>query len=152
MKKLLLIGVPVVSIMGTLFHFLYDYIPVFIFPQNESIFEHLKLIFYPFWIYFLITFIFYKDDKRELFKSFFLATLISMGFIVVAYYTYSGIIGKSVDFVNIIIYYLAVILGFYFIYKKKILLDYHNSIIFFVIINILFVVLTFYPLSIAFFL
>ncbi|MDE6660891.1 MAG: hypothetical protein K2J93_03580, partial [Anaeroplasmataceae bacterium] len=119
MKKLTIIGVLVVSILGTLFHFMYKWIPLFIFPMNESIFEHCKLILFPFIIYYLCCLFFYKEDKSRLFSSFVSAILVAIGIIITGYYTYSGILGFDVDAVNIILYYVAVIVGFVLIYKKK---------------------------------
>lgn len=151
MKKLCFIGVLIVSGLGTLFHFLYKYIPLFIFPINESIFEHVKLIIFPFFLYMLGAVIFYNGDRSELVASFFTAILAASFFIVSAYYTYSGFLGNNIDAVNIIIYYLGVILGFLIIYKKKTLFSFANSVIFMIILFILVGVLTYYPPNLAFF-
>lgn len=72
-------------------------------------------------------------------------------FIIIFYYTYSGVLGKNIDFINIVLYYLGVIFGFIIIYKKKTPLDFSNSIIFIIILIILTVTFTYYPLDIPFF-
>ena len=142
MKKLTIIGVLVVSALGTLFHFMYDWLPIIIFPQNESIFEHMKMV---------ISLPFYKGDSKELFASFFSAIIISMFFIITSFYTYSGFIGKSYDFINIILYYIAVGLGFILIYKKITLVQFSNSVIFAIILLALVILFSFYPPNLSFF-
>ena len=151
MKKLTIIGVLVVSLLGTLFHFMYEWIPLFIFPMNESIFEHCKLIIFPFLIFYLCCIPFYKEDKGELISYFVSAIFLSIAIIIVGYYTYSGIIGYDIDAVNIILYYISVLIGFILIYKKKTFVSFSNSVIFLLIMIILVTVFSFYPPSLSFF-
>lgn len=151
MKKFVIIGVLIVSGVGTLFHFLGDWIPIFLFPMNESIFEHLKLILFPFFLYFFCSLPFLKENRMEIFSSFVSAVVLSMGIIVLSYYTYSGILGWNIDAVNIILYYLAVLVGFIWIYKKKTLFSFSNSVIFLLILFVLVLAFSYYPPSISFF-
>lgn len=151
MKKLTIIGVLVVSALGTLFHFIYQWFPIFIFPSSESIFEHMKLIIFPFMLYLLGCLIFYKGDKENLFSSFVSAIFTSMLCVIILYYTYSGFIGKQIDVVNIIIYYVSIIVGFIWIYKKKTLISFSNSIIFLLLLFILIIVFSYYPPNLSFF-
>ena len=103
MKRLCIIGFIFVCLLGTLFHFMYDYVPIFIFPKNESIFEHTKLIVVPMLIYYFICFV-YKVDMVKLLSLFVRAILVVILFVVVSYYLYSGFLGFNIDVVNIIIY------------------------------------------------
>lgn len=151
MKKLSIIGVLVVFALGTLFHFLYKWAPLFIFPMNESIFEHCKLILFPFLIYMCCCLPFYKEDKDKLFSSFISAILISIIVVIMVYYTYSGILGYEIEAVNIGLYYIAVSIGFFCIYKKKTLISFSNSIVFLIILLILFILFSFYPPNLDFF-
>ncbi len=151
MKKYCIIGVLIVSVLGTLFHFGYTLLPIFIFPKNESIFEHTKLILFPFLLYLFASLPFYKENRETLFSNFVFAIICSIMFIIIFYYTYSGVLGKNIDFINIVLYYLGVIFGFIIIYKKKTPLDFSNSIIFIIILIILTVTFTYYPLDIPFF-
>ncbi len=151
MKKYCIIGVLIVSVLGTLFHFGYTLLPIFIFPKNESIFEHTKLILFPFLLYLFASLPFYKESRETLFSNFVFAIICSIMFIIIFYYTYSGVLGKNIDFINIVLYYLGVIFGFIIIYKKKTPLDFSNSIIFMIILIILTVTFTYYPLDIPFF-
>ncbi|MDE6655489.1 MAG: hypothetical protein K2J85_00690, partial [Anaeroplasmataceae bacterium] len=108
MKKLTIIGVLVTSVLGTLFHFMYEWVPLLIFPINESIFEHCKLIIFPYLIFYFCSIPFYNEDKTALFSSFVSAIFTSLAIMIILYYTYSGFLGFNVDAVNIIIYYIAV--------------------------------------------
>ncbi|MDE6584308.1 MAG: hypothetical protein K2K15_02800 [Anaeroplasmataceae bacterium] len=151
MKKLAIIGFLSVSALGTLFHFMYEWLPIFIFPSNESIFEHMKLVLFPFLLFIAAVLPFYKEDKGVLFSSCVTAIFISMAAIVISYYVYSGFLGFNVDAVNIILFYAGILAGFYFIYKKKTLISVSNSVIFLLIALILVVVFSFYPPDLGFF-
>lgn len=150
MKKISIIGFFVVSFMGVLFHFAYQYLPIIIFPKNESIFEHIKLVVIPMSIY-LVILLFISDNKIELFNSFITAILVEVLILVGGYYTYSGMIGENIDFVNIALFFIVVLSGFIIIYKKKTLFDLTNSVAVILIIYVLLVVFSLYPLDIPFF-
>ena len=77
-----------------------------------------------------------------------------MIFTVISYYTYSGVLGKNIDIVNIIIFILAVIIGQYVSYKKMKSKFYCNNLVAIIILVILylyFLVFTFYPPQIGLF-
>ncbi len=151
MKKLTIIGFFMVCGMGTLFHFLYSYVPLILFPRNESIFEHMKLVVFPFFLTFFMILPFYKEDGRALFSSFLTAILVSMSCIIIGYYTYSGFIGKNIDPINILLYYISIFIGFGFIYKKKTLISFSNSVIFSLILFIAILTFSFYVPNLSFF-
>ena len=70
--KLEIIGFIFVSIVGTLSHFLYDWLGKNVFagvfcPVNESPWEHLKLLFFPFAIYTVYMYIKLKNIKFNVF-------------------------------------------------------------------------------------
>lgn len=151
MKKICLIGFFIVGALGTLFHFCNEWIPLFIFPMNESIFEHVKLVVFPFLLYYVILLFFKISDKGALFTYFFTAILASALFMVAGYYTYSGVVGSDNSIANIVLFFLSVIVGFIVIYKKKTLFSFPNSVIALIILLILLVVFSYYPPDIAFF-
>ena len=111
-----IMGIIFVSVIGTLFHFIYEWsgynIILGLFtPVNESIWEHLKLLFFPvaafsFYEYFVLN----KPNCLIPARTF--SLFIGMFFIVSTYYTVSGIIGKNIDWLNITIFFVAVILVF----------------------------------------
>ena len=111
-----IIGIIFVSVLGTLAHFLYELssfstlVGLFT-PINESIWEHLKLLFFPVLLFSAIEY--FVRNKKECFVcSRTIALFIGMLFIVIAFYTISGVKGKAYDWVNIAIYYVSVLIVF----------------------------------------
>ena len=47
-----------------------------------------------------------------------LGIIVSMIFIVIFFYTYLGVVGKNIDFINIGSFFVAVILGQYISYRN----------------------------------
>lgn len=87
-------------------------------PNSESVWEHLKLIYWPFLITALILWFFIGHYTSNYVYAVGLAMLIACIFIVAVFYTYTGALGVENVVVDIIIFALAVILGvwlFYFI-------------------------------------
>lgn len=105
----------IIGILGTLGHFVYEWsgentIIGLIFPVNESIWEHLKLIFYPSLIFFLAEY-FITDKKPDNYIPASIMGIFSgMTSIIVLYYTISGVVGKNIDFINIVIFFTAIII------------------------------------------
>lgn len=103
-----LIGFAVTSLGGTLLHFLYEWLDeaVWIAPfsgVNESTWEHMKLLFWPMFIYAIVQSFFFRD--RENFWCIKLrGILLGLVLIPVIFYTYNGVIGKSPDWFNIAIF------------------------------------------------
>lgn len=105
-----------VGALGTLFHFAYeffgksDFAGLF-FPINESIWEHLKLLFFPVVLWWVIEW-FWGGREPRFFAARVWALSVAMGAIPVLYYTYSGIIGRRFSAVDIGIFFISV--GLYF--------------------------------------
>ena len=102
-------GFVFVGIAGTLLHFLFDWtgsswvIGLFS-AVNESVWEHMKLLFYP-WLLFSLW------ESRDCAAGFWQIKLsgILAGLILIPtlYYTYTGMLGVSADWFNIAIFFLA---------------------------------------------
>lgn len=106
-----LMGFAVTSLGGTILHFLYDWLgkAAWIAPfsgVNESTWEHMKLLFWPMFLYAIVQSFFFKEEKKywcvKLKGAFFGIILIP-----VLFYTYNGVIGKSPDWINIIIFFIS---------------------------------------------
>ncbi|MBO5716287.1 MAG: hypothetical protein J6S23_07860 [Clostridia bacterium] len=112
-------GFAVTSLGGTLLHFLYDwtYESLWIAPfsaVNESTWEHMKLLFFPAFIFAIVQSFFFRD--REDFWCIKLkGILLGLSLIPVIFYTYNGVIGKSPDWVNIAIFFISA--AFVYIYE-----------------------------------
>ena len=106
-----LMGFAVTSLFGTLLHFLYDWLgeAVWVAPfsgVNESTWEHMKLLFWPMFIYAVLQSLFFKDQE-----SFWCVKLkgilLGLSMIPILFYTYNGVIGKSPDWLNIAIFFIS---------------------------------------------
>lgn len=114
-----------VSVFGTLGHFFYEwshynyYVGLF-FPVNESTWEHMKLFFFPALIcYIVVCFVKRNNEPCIVYafpKTIFLGTFL----IPVFYYTYSGILGFNVTFIDIAIFFLSVLISFFYLYKTTV--------------------------------
>lgn len=74
--------IPATFLLASLFHFLYSWFPnVFfaaIFPVNESVFEHLKLIPISFFLWMLIGLFFVEKNDSYFYRRYAFSTLISV--------------------------------------------------------------------------
>ncbi len=115
------------AIAGTLLHFLFDWsgekIIIGVFSAvNESIFEHLKLLFWPFFATVLFGLFTSSENREELLFPSAAGVFIGLVFIVSSYYTYTAVIGKNIDWINILIFFLSVIVSYfsyYCLYKNR---------------------------------
>ena len=108
-----LIAFLVISILGTIGHFLYEWtgdnqIIGFFFPINESTWEHLKLLFFPTVFYSFVEYFTFKEKPKNYISAVIISVMYGMIAIIVLFYTQKGILGYSIDFINILIYYISV--------------------------------------------
>ena len=105
------IGFGVTAAGGTLLHFLYDWLgeSTLVAPFsgiNESTWEHMKLLFWPTFIFSIVQSFFFRD--RENFWCVKLrGTLLGLALIPIIFYTYNGVVGKSPDWLNISIFFIS---------------------------------------------
>ena len=111
-------GFALVTFGGTILHFLYDWTgeSSLISPfsgVNESTWEHMKLLFWPLFLFALVQRLFFEDQEN--YWSVKLAEiLLGLVLIPVLFYTYNGVFGKSPDWVNIAIFYITALVVFLF--------------------------------------
>jgi hypothetical protein len=106
-----LMGFASTALFGTLLHFLYEWLgkTVWIAPfsgVNESTWEHMKLLFWPMLI-FAITECVFASWQKGLPGIKLYGMLIGICLIPIIFYLYNGIIGKSPDWFNIAIFFIA---------------------------------------------
>lgn len=165
MKKSLLFWQPAgfvfTSVAGTLLHFVYDWSNKCILfapfsAINESVWEHMKLLFFPMLIFALAE----SHYIGRQYPSFWCAKLTGivsgLTLVPVLYYTYTGAFGVSADWFNIAIFFLAAAAAY--ILETRILkhvsrccLSTQMSLTLLSIIALSFVVFTFAPPSIPLF-
>lgn len=148
-----------IIILGVILHFTYEwsnnnYFVGTFSAVNESTWEHLKLVFFPMLITTIIGhFIFSKDFKNYLCAKT-QGILLAMSFIVIFFYTYTGIIGTNFAILDIGSFFVAVILGQFHAYKiieNGISSNNKISLIILIVLLLCFVMFTFYPPEIGVF-
>lgn len=116
-----LFGFAVTALCGTLLHFLFEWTNNAVWAApfsgvNESTWEHMKLLFWPMFIFAAVQrFFFAHYDNFWCVKL--RGMLIGLSSIPVIFYTYNGVIGKSPDWINITIFFIAAALVY--IYEAK---------------------------------
>ena len=110
------VGFAVTSLLGTVLHFLYDLLgkAVWIAPfsgVNESTWEHMKLLFWPMLIFTVIQSFFFRENKDFLCVKL-RGILLGLVLIPTIFYTYNGVIGKSPDWINIAIFFIAAAIAY----------------------------------------
>ena len=106
-----LFGFGVTALGGTLLHFLYDWLgkALWVAPfsgVNESTWEHMKLLFWPMFLYAIVQSFFFKD-RGDFWCVKLRGILIGLALIPVLFYTYNGAVGKSPDWINIAIFFVS---------------------------------------------
>lgn len=107
-----------VILLGSFNHFLYSWtgeapLAALFTPVNESPWEHLKLLFFPFLFVSVWTFYRHFRKSRSFFFCRFLGVLSGLLFTLAAFYTYTGIIGRHFLAADLLIFCLSVLLSFF---------------------------------------
>ena len=115
-------GFAVTSLMGTLLHFLYDWLgnSKWIAPfsgVNESTWEHMKLLFWPMFIFAVIQ-SFFLRSREEFWCIKLKGILLGLIVIPILFYTYTGVIGRSYDWINISIFFISAAAAFLYETRK----------------------------------
>jgi len=148
-----------VIVLGTLLHFTYkisgeNKIVALFSAINESTWEHLKLVFFPMFTSLIIGYFYFRKKISNFICSKTCGIIFAMGFIVVFFYTYSGIIGKNIAIIDILSFIVSIILGeflSYILIINKAKCNNKIAIIKLIIIAIAFVIFTFYTPEIGIF-
>ena len=104
-------GFAATSFLGTLLHFLYEWLgeASWIAPLsgvNESTWEHMKLLFWPMLLFAVAESLFFKE-REDFWCVKARGTLLGLLLSPVLFYTYNGVLGKSPDWINIAIFFLS---------------------------------------------
>ena len=102
---------------GILLHFVYGWsghspLAAWIAPVNESVWEHLKLLFYPLLFVSIAEYYLLDQPDTDYWNIKTYAILIGMAFITAGFYTYSGILGFTWIPADIGLFFAGVILAF----------------------------------------
>ncbi len=160
LKTYIISGVIFVSLLGTLLHFAYNFtgknaiVGLFV-ATNESTWEHMKLLFFPMYLYSL----FASKNLKKMYpcinSSLAFGTLLGTFLIPVLFYTYSGILGFNIPIIDISTFYISVIISFFAVYKTTISCSLNTYKVLFdillFIMAVLFIIFSVFPPDIALF-
>lgn len=122
LKRYTIIGIIFVLATGSISHFVYgwtgnNHIAGLFTPINESIWEHIKLLFFPMLVYSLI--MIFKFHR----KYSYITSALSFGIVVgsllipLLYYAYTSILGRNIFILDIGTFIVSVITAFWLSYK-----------------------------------
>lgn len=124
LKAQMLAGFVFTMASGCFLHFLFrltggNVIAAAFSPVNESPWEHLKIIYFPVLLFLMIQSIYLKHKRLSMpnliwYTS--LSALLAMTAVTVSYYTYSGILGKSMMWADISIFMAGTAAAYLFDY------------------------------------
>lgn len=122
LKHYTIIGIIFVIITGTLAHFLYDWtgnnpIVGLFTPINESVWEHMKLLFFPMLIYSLIMILKFHRKYSCITSALCFGILVGALLIPLFYYTYTFILNKNVFILDIGTFIASIVIAFWLSYK-----------------------------------
>lgn len=122
LKAFTLIGILFVLITGVLAHFLYDWtgknpIVGLFTPVNESVWEHMKLLFFPMLIYFLFVISPRSENRPCLASAFCLGILAGTFLIPLCYYLYTSLLKRDFFLLDIGIFIFSTLAAFWSSYR-----------------------------------
>lgn len=100
------------SAAGSLLHFLYEWTnqSILVAPfsaVNESTWEHMKLLFFPMFVFSLLENRFVSERYNNFRCAKLFGTAVGLFLIPVLYYTYTGALGVTADWFNIAIFFIS---------------------------------------------
>ena len=122
LKRLEIIGAIIVCILAPVFHFLFEwsgdntFVGIFA-AVNESVWEHTKIVYFPFLFYSIAEYFILRPDFRQFFSAKTLSMSLILLLMITFFYTYSGMFGTENLIVDIIFTFVLTILVFYLSYR-----------------------------------
>ena len=100
------------SVLGTFLHFLFELtggsvIAALFSAVNESIWEHMKLIYYPMVLFAVIEYRIWGREEPRFWCIKLAGIALGLALIPTVYYLYTGILGVSADWFNVTIFFIA---------------------------------------------
>lgn len=111
-----LVGVPAIFLGGSAFHFLYKYggkkpWMAVISPVNESIWEHLKIAFYPALVFSTLQALWLKSYSAQFLTAELLGIYVMFVFILVAEWIYPSILKRNILILDLLVFFVAIALS-----------------------------------------
>lgn len=116
-KKCHVLGIIFTIIFGFVLHFTYEffdynYLVGYFSSVNESIWEHLKLIFFPMLIWSIFEYIIYGKNMDNFVPAKVISIIFGMLMIMNIFYVYTGIAGTNYLWADILTFVISVILAY----------------------------------------
>ncbi|MFW9901398.1 MAG: DUF6512 family protein [Candidatus Thorarchaeota archaeon] len=156
------LGIVFIVVVGALFHFMFEILNYWIpiasfFPVNESVWEHLKLPYWPLIIFSLIEYNFIKEEAKNFILGKTISFIIAISTILIVFYSYTAILGTELLIIDILSFVIGVIIGQFVSYKimrrDQLSKGYiYASWVIFIGFGILFAIFTYFPPPIQLFL
>ena len=147
-----LMGFALTSLGGTILHFLYDWLgeAYCIAPLsgvNESTWEHMKLLFWPMFMFAILQSFFFREYK-DFWCIKLRGILLGLLLIPIIFYTYNGAVGKSPDWLNIAIFFVSAAAAYAYearLFERKMMSCFSPKLAFYTLctLGILFIIFTF---------
>jgi hypothetical protein len=156
LKKLTFIGVIFIFLLSFLTHSIYDLFPSFVtsifFPVNESIWEHMKMIFTTSLIWEIVLYIILKKkniDYSNIASSTVLSSLFNIVIFLIIYIPINIIFGENL-IVTLVIYFITISISQVIAYKILSIKKHLNklNVLSFILIPLVFIIFgifTYYP-------
>ncbi len=150
-----LLGMIFIIILGSMLHFTYEMsghqpiVGVFS-AVNESVWEHLKLGFWPALVYMVVEYRYLRKSSNNFLFAKTVGIYLIPIIITILFYSYTAILGESILAIDILTFVIAVIVGQLASYR---LLTYRElseklykiSLVALIVLGVSFVLFTFYP-------
>jgi hypothetical protein len=150
-----IVGTIFIILLGSALHFTYalsgnNPLVGFFSAVNESVWEHLKLAFWPSLFWMLIAMLRLRNGVNNFFFAKTVGTCVMVVFIPAVFYSYTAFTGESIFAIDIATFMIAVIVGQFVSYKlfryRKLPKEAERiAVIALILLAIVFIVFTFYP-------
>lgn len=153
LKRYEWIGIIFTIVIGTVLHFVYDwsgnnqFVALFS-PINESTWEHLKLLFFPYIIYSIIEFILIGEEYKNFITAKTLGLLSGLAAIPIIFYLYTAILSDNYLILDILTFIIGVLISYAvssFILKNQAIEWNGSTFIVMIFLIIMFFIFTFHP-------
>lgn len=157
-KTIKILSIFGIFLLSFLTHYGYDKFPniitSFLFPVNESIFEHMKMIYTSYIIWGIIEYILlkkYNNNIKNFPSSLFISVLFNIIFFLIIYVPINNILGHNL-IITLIIYFISIIISQILSYKilttdKDLNFLNKYSYLFLIILIMVLIYLTYYPIK-----
>lgn len=146
-------------VLGTILHFTYklsgeNKIVAVFSSINESVWEHLKLLYFPMLLSTIIGLFYFRKGVPNFLCSKTIGIIVAMFFTVVFFFTYTGTLGRHIAVIDIASFFIAVLLGEFISYLliiNKFKCSNKIAIIVLIVLFASFIIFTFFTPNIGIF-